>query len=421
MRCLQEEGVTPFLIPLLLRRTALTPKIRQTALEKRIKRHVIAREKTFFATTIPGFEELLHQELSSLSISPEKRITLQGGVEFKGRLPSCYLANLLLRTAHRILMRLGRFKASDFMTLRKKTEDLPWELFLSKGANPEIKVTARHSRLYHTNAVGECIEEGIRNRLASLTPLSERTTPPLVPVRIFIRALDDIFTLSLDSSGELLYRRGLKPHPAKAPLRETIAAAALLLAGYDGKKPLLDPMCGSGTFSLEAALMARNIPPGWFRDFAFMGWPAFRPRHWEFMRKEMEKNVCPLPEHPSILASDRDAASCEILAEALRHSGMNRTVSVSRRDFFDLSSSCVPGGPGLIAVNPPYGHRLGTRKESDRLFVEICGKLRKDFKGWGLALIVPGRHLLSKVSFPFRAFPIHHGGLRIYILTGTIS
>lgn len=413
-------GVTHSLVDLLSRRTVLKPKTRPTALEKRIKRHVIAREKTFFAITIPGFEGLLHKELSSLSISPEERVTLQGGVEFKGRLHSCYRANLNMRTAHRILMRLGKFRATDFMTLRKKTEDFPWELFLPQGGNPEIRVTTRHSKLYHTNAVGECIEEGIQNRLTLVTPLS-KGAPSMDPTRIFIRAFDDIFTLSLDSSGDLLYRRGLKPHPAKAPLRETIAAATLLLAGYDKKKPMLDPMCGSGTFSLEAALMARNIPPGWFRNFAFMTWPAFRPRHWEFMRQEIEKDFHPLPEQPSILASDMDPVSCQVLADTLRHTGMNGIVSVSRRDFFDLSSDSVPGGPGLLAINPPYGLRIGTRGESDRLFLEICRKLRKDFRGWDLALIVPGRHLLGRILFPFRAYPVNHGGLRIYIVTGIIS
>ncbi|MBW2304447.1 MAG: hypothetical protein JRF57_12130 [Deltaproteobacteria bacterium] len=363
----------------------------QHPFEKRIKRHVIGRKQTFFAATIPGFEPLVDMELSFLGDPSHERNVLPGGVEFKARLEGCYLANLKLRTAQRILMRIGRFKAMHFSSLRKKTAEIPWELLLNPAQRLEIHVTTKHSRLYHSGAVEGCVLAAIKGRLATQGISSTEAAPDSRTAGIFVRAQDDVFTLSLDSSGTLLHQRGIKPHKAKAPLRETIAAAALLHAGYDGTVPFLDPMCGSGTFALEAALLARNIPPGWYREFAFMSWPAF------------------------------DKRSCTLLEESLRVSRLEGTVKVLRADFFDLNPGTISGGsPGFLAINPPYGLRMGKRKESDTLFLEVCKKLQKDFRHWKLALIVPRRHLLYKVPFPLRVHPILHGGLRLSLLTGVI-
>ncbi|MFZ7112206.1 MAG: THUMP domain-containing class I SAM-dependent RNA methyltransferase [Desulfatiglandales bacterium] len=229
----------------------------------------MAGERTFFATTIPGFEGLLNSELSDLQCPPGGKTLLEGGVEFKGRLQSCYEANLKLRTAHRILMRIAGFKATNFRALQKKTEALSWALHLPPGRPLQIRVASKHSRLYHTAALEECIRKAINTRLAVAATQQNPSSLGESPL-VFVRLHKDFFSLSVDSSGDLLHRRGIKSYPAKAPIRETIAAAALLFAGYDGKRPLLDPMCGSGTFSFKAAMMARNMPPGWFRDFAFM-------------------------------------------------------------------------------------------------------------------------------------------------------
>lgn len=388
-------------------------------LEKRIKRHVIARERAFFVTTVPGFEKLLEESLNALHFPSEGLRSSEGGVECTGRLTDCYLANLKLRTAHRVLMRLTTFKADNFRRLRRKVTAFPWELFMVPGARPEMHITTRHSRLHHTTAVGDCIQEGILERLSGMTASLE-VREEISPPKVYGRALDDVFTLSLDSSGELLYKRGLKSHIARAPLRETIAAGALMLAGYDGTRPLLDPFCGSGTFSLEAALIARNIPPGWFRDFAFMTWPAFRSRQWLHLRKEAAKGISPSPAQPSIFASDIDPVSCKHLMKTLTHFGIADSIEVYRSDFFNLSSDSVPNGPGILTLNPPYGRRLGSRRQSDALFLEICLKLKKDFRGWVVALVVPRGYLLKKVSLPLQRHPFLHGGLGLHLLTGNI-
>jgi len=391
----------------------------QTPLEKRIKRHVIGRQKDFFAATAPGLEPLLYNEIISLPVSLAGVTTVQGGVEFTGPLQACYHANLKLRTANRILMRLTEFKATNFRQLKKKLSDIPWELFLNPGTVPEVNIATRHSRLYHKDAISSYFKEIIEKRLSETGVHFEKKTGSTEGA-IFVRIVDDRFSLSLDSSGTLLYKRGIKTHHPKAPIRETIAAAALILAGYDGSQVLVDPMCGSGTFAIEGAFISRNVPPGWFREFAFMKWPAFRPRQWAYMRKEIQKEFTAPQKQPRIFASDIDEIACASLEKILKKTGFSDTIQVSQTDFFDLSPAFISDRPGIVTINPPYGLRLGTPKETHALFGKICKKLKKDYQGWRLALIVPEKHLLKKVPFHLTPHTIYHGGLHVMLLTGTI-
>jgi len=391
----------------------------QTPLEKRIKRHVIGRQKDFFAVAAPGLEPLLYNEIISLPVSLAGVTTVQGGVEFTGPLQACYHANLKLRTANRILMRLTEFKATNFRQLIKKLSDIPWELFLNPGTVPEVNIATRHSRLYHKDAISTHFKDIIERSLSETASSSEEKSASTEGA-IFVRIVDDRFTLSLDSSGMLLYKRGIKTHHPKAPIRETIAAAALILAGYDGSQVLVDPMCGSGTFSIEGAFISRNVPPGWFREFAFMKWPAFRPRQWAYMRKEIQKEFTAPQKQPRIFTSDIDEIACASLEKSLKKAGFSDTIQVSQTDFFDLSPAFISDRPGIVTINPPYGLRLGTPKETHALFGKICKKLKKDYQRWRLALIVPEKHLLKKVPFDLTPHTIHHGGLHVMLLTGTI-
>ncbi|WP_155318089.1 THUMP domain-containing class I SAM-dependent RNA methyltransferase [Desulfosarcina alkanivorans] len=204
-----------------------------------------------------------------------------GGVTFGGRFVDCQRANLYVRTATRVLMRIGSFLATNVRRLEKKSAGVPWELFLPPGILPEIKVRSRRSRLYHTDVISRALRQSMARRLGR-PPGSSR---PDRPQTLFVRVVEDRYTLSLDSTGAPLYKRGLKSGPARAPLRETQAAAILMAAGYDPGRPLVDPLCGSGTFSLEAAMMAKRMAPGVKRDFAFMDWPAFRESRWAFFRR----------------------------------------------------------------------------------------------------------------------------------------
>ncbi|MCU0597812.1 MAG: hypothetical protein MUE70_00965 [Desulfobacterales bacterium] len=394
-------------------------------IEKRIKRHIIGKLQSFYVSTLPGFERACLDELSHLGISVTEAKTETGGIEFSGKAHECYLANLHLRTANRILMRIETFHATNFRQLGERASQIPWELYVYGSSEIKIHVTSHKSRLIHTGAISEQIHEGISQR--SLSAYSDSETQQAErqhPQQIFIRAQDDRFTLSLDSSGELLHKRGLKVNVGKAPIRETIAAAILKIAGYDPEKPLIDPMCGAGTFSLEGAMMATRIPAGWYREFAFMGWPCFRQSRWRHIRREAEKNIKQL-DNPVIFASDKDPAVCRELENALQTLNLSGTVAVEQKDFFEVMPSDIKRPyilreKGLLVINPPYGRRLGTKAQSAKMFNEICCKLSKDFKGWRFALIAPDKELTQKISFHADRQAIFHGGLKLMLLTGRI-
>ena len=392
----------------------------ESSLTKRIKRHVIGRRRTYFVATSPGFEAICYEELSALGLSIENASVVKGGVEFDGRLQECYQANLHLRTASRILLRIDQFKASSFRQLEKKVAGIPWELYLPPTVLPDIHVTTKHCRLYHTAAIGQRFLDGISRQPLSRDFDGGGGEKTLSDLNIFVRGVDDRFTVSIDSSGNHLHKRGLKRHHGKAPIRETLAAAALRLIGYNGSEPLIDPMCGTGTFSLEAALMAKNIPPGWFREFAFMHWPSFSQKRWEYLKRQCETRFSGHPK-PVIFASDRDLSACSRLEKCLQQNHLSEIIEVSRKNFFDFLPGELTDQTGIVVINPPYGKRLGSLEESETFFMDTCDKLKQAYKGWKVVLVAPHRKIVKKMPFKLDAHPFFHGGLKPVLMTGKIS
>ena len=353
-------------------------------LEKQIKRHIIGSRQAFFAAVLPGLEALCQRELASLSETLSIEAVEAGGITFSGRLTDLYLANLHLRTAGRILLRIGTFKATNFTQLGKKSGGIGWARYLPSGAIPACNVTAHHSRLYHSQAVAQHISQAITAYWqGAQIPPGEAMGQTL-----YVRILEDRVTFSLDSSGTNLYQRGLKRHGAKAPLRETMAAGILQYAGYRPEMPLVDPMCGSGTFSLEAAMMAKKIAPGMQRDFAFMQWPAFKPRQWQHFKKVAAQKTSSPPE-PLIWASDIDQQACNALNRCIDAHALGDTVRVFQRDFFNLHPDEFNTPPGLLVINPPYGRRLAASANMKTFYRRLTAKLQRNFIGWRVALLVP--------------------------------
>ncbi len=392
----------------------------ESPLTKRIKRHVIGRRREYFAVTAPGFENICLNELRSLALENLEASGSIGGVAFKGRLQECYLANLHLRTASRVLMRIETVTATSFSQLQQKLSDISWELFLRADQVPQMHVTTRHCKLYHTEAISERTLKAIEARKKKSAFMVPNEKLPHLSQNIYVRGTDDSFTVSIDSSGDHLHKRGLKKHPGMAPLRETIAAAALLLSGYNGIKPVIDPMCGTGTFSLEAALMAKNIPPGWFREFAFMGWPAFRQTQWEYLKRQSEMHFTS-PETQLIFASDKDPSAGRRLKRCLGQHNLLDAVNVAQKNFFHFSPGELTDQTGLIAINPPYGRRMGNLAESEQFFLSICARLQQEYSGWKLILIAPSKLLEKKVPFKLKTYPLFHGGLILKLMVGIIS
>jgi putative N6-adenine-specific DNA methylase len=365
-------------------------------------------------------EHLCRMELMRIPSFGGEIAEVSGGIAFRGKLYDGYLANLHLRTASRILMRIETVTASHFSRLSKKAAEIPWELYLHPGAVPLVRVSTHHCRLYHKDAVAEIIMASVRNRLTQFVNDAPPPGDPANAPGLFIRGTDDRFSVSIDSSGDLLYKRGVKTIAGNAPVRETLAAAVLMLAGYSGSETLINPMCGSGTFAIEGAMMARNIPPGWNRSFAFMGWPAFKPAQWRHLRNAAEKNIVTGP-LPPVFAIDRTSSTCELLTRLVSSLSALDQIQVLEKDFFDLCPKDLSAEPGLVVINPPYGKRMGTRRESRLLIQDVMRKLRADYPGWRFALMVPDRSDVGVISAHWRFHTIYHGGLKLELLVGKLE
>ncbi len=391
--------------------------MKKTSFEKRIKRRVTARSHTFFASSAPGLKQLLKKEFESLPIPPDSVTMAEGGITFTGPIKVCYLANLYLGTASRITMEIAEFKAENFRTLEKKLSQVEWELYLPKNGPIQVEATTRHSRLYHTTAIEERATGIIQ---AHLQDHSQERTEPLPTQRIFIRAKDDRFHISLDTSGDLLHKRGITTLVGAAPLRATLARAILKRTGFSGNEPLVDPMCGSGNFTLEAAMMAANIPPGFYRQFAFEHFPCFSGPQWRHMKKTAEKEFR-TGKAPLIFAFDTATKLVDNLGDTVAAHPFSSFVSVGQQNFFDLVPKEFTGRTGVVVLNPPYGKRLGKKSDIEGLYREIGTKLAQDFPGWRVGIILPEPDLANLLPFSTDLHPLFHGGLEIHVATGTIG
>jgi len=391
-----------------------------SALEKRIRRHVTGREHEFFAVTAPGLETVCRRELKALDIPVSDEAPVTGGVTFRGRVHDCYRANLHLRTATRILMRLGAFHAAAFSELEKRCADIPWELYLPAGRLPDIHVTTAKSRLYHKGAIAQRIHGCIKKRFASHAAAG--TSGPGTESRameVFVRSVRDRFVISIDSSGELLHKRGLKTHTGRAPLRETLAAAALIQNGYAAGDLLVDPMCGSGTFTLEAAMISAGIPAGWFREFAFFDWPCFRPPRWGDIRRSAEAAILH-PEKKRIFASDADGASFPALRQEIARIHATGAVTIGQRDFFDTVGRDFPAPTGTIVLNPPYNRRMGTPTRIGKFYRQVRDHLVAAYPGWRVSVYCPNMAADHFAPILTTRLTVPQGGLTLALLTGTI-
>ena len=301
-----------------------------------------------FAITPPGVEQLTAAELAGLGIAPEG--TEPGGVAFTATTRQLYAANLGLRTAGRVVVRLAEFPARAFYELERKAGRVPWGAVLAPGGAARFRVSSRKSRLYHL--------DGIAQRLAAVAGGPAGGTADDEAQLFLVRVLRDVVTISADSSGPLLHRRGYRLATAKAPLRETLAAAILLGAGDREDWAFADPFCGAGTLPIEAALLRRRIAPGLLRSFAFERWPGFDVEAWRALREGARRRILPRAGAP-ILGSDRDAGAIAAAVANAGRAGVAEDIVFEQRPF---SGARPPAATGLLASNPPYGVRVGDRR-----------------------------------------------------------
>lgn len=360
--------------------TSLTPH----GLERRLKRHLLKEPQQFLAITTPGFEHLLERELVHLGITVTSKTT--GGVEFCGPLDLVYLTNLHLRTANRILMRISSFTARSYPELYNKCGRISWELYT--GFNDEISfsVSSRNSRLHHSEHISDAVFGAIRDYMnRSGIALSQSKESAL---RFHVRFADDICTVSIDTSGELLYKRGYRIETGIAPIRETTASALLMESQWDRYSVVADPLCGSGTFMLEAILMAINRAPGINRKFAFLSWPSFNDQRYERFRREAvarEKTDISV----RFIASDISENAVSAARENTKRLGISDLLILRQQDC--LNFDCGIGSPGLIISNLPYGKRVGAGMEIYEFYKRFGNHLRKACGGWKYGFVVADR------------------------------
>jgi len=385
-----------------------------------------------YVVCTPGLEPVTKGELKKLGLFSEENAPPPGkpagklpaaegtgGIEGHGTLKDIYRANLNLRTATRILLTIGEFPVRAFPALRQKTAHLPWERFLKPGQPVALRVACHRSRLYHTGAVAEYTAKALADRLGKdprIQKAKEEDAAEL-PQLIGVRIEDDICSLSLDSSGALLYRRGYRLATAKAPIRETLAAGMVLASGWDRRSPLLDPFCGAGTIAIEAAMMALDRKPGEARHFAFMDWPNFSPEIWKEVSAERTARIPGPP--PIILASDRDAGAIRAAEENARRAGVAEAVSFSRRAFSTMEA---PARKGWVVTNPPYGLRTKSGKDLQNMYRVFGRILKEKYAGWKIAMLGDNPALARATGIPFDAgIPVFHGGLKVRLYRGLIE
>jgi putative N6-adenine-specific DNA methylase len=356
----------------------------------------------FYAIASPGLEQVCADELAAIGTAPVG--IGRGGVEFAGRLADLYRANLQLRTASRVVVRFGRFRCRSFPDLYRQAIRLPWGRFVCAGTPLQCRVTCRNSRLLHSGRVADTLQAAA-NHAMGRDELPVGASAQLLLARV----ADDVVELSVDSSGALLHRRGYRTSVAAAPLRETLAAGVLKLLGWDGSEPLADPLCGTGTFLLEGALVAGCHAPGLAREFAFMRWPGYRPGLWGQLCEEARRGerLCPT----AISGGDADAGALAAASANLERAGLAAAVALQHRP---LSSQPVHAGHGLVVCNPPYGKRLTTVEPLVDYFAGLGRELQRAYPGWRKALLCPDPRLAHATGLPLREVArLDNGGLRV--------
>jgi len=317
-----------------------------------------------------------------------------------------YLANLWLRSATRVLVRVGEFQARDFPTLFKRLQRLPWGRFVKPGTEPVVRVVCHRSRLSHSGRVAETCRDAIAKALGATTASAGKAT-------VYLRMDEDRCQVSIDSSGELLHRRGYRQANVAAPLRENLAAGCLLALGYDGSLPLIDAMTGSGTFAIEAALIALQRAPGMTRQFAFMDWPKYRHGLWQQLLQEAktgEKNELPA----AILAIDSNPRAIEAAEQNFKATNLTDKIALACQSMQTLIKEQANG---LLICNPPYGERIGRTATLQALYKDLGRVYGETFAGWQGALVCPDSELIRSTGVPFEPLlRFSNGGIRVALL-----
>jgi putative N6-adenine-specific DNA methylase len=356
------------------------------------------------AKTLFGFEQILANELHELGV-PEVEL-LTRAVKYQADQELMYKSNLYLRTAIKILKPIASFNVNSTDMLYQQIQSIEWDEYMSTSQTFAIDGIASSEIFTHSQFLALKSKDAIVDQFRTkygVRPSVDIENPDL---RINIHIWDTTCTVSLDSSGKSLGKRGYKQQQVQAPLSEVLAAGIIIFSGWDKKSPFIDAMCGSGTFPIEAALIARNIAPGSFRSFAFENWNDFDPALWSKIKREAKRNIIPL-EDGLIQAYDIEKRAIDISWDNAQMAKVENQITFKNIDFFKTSPET---DHGMIIINPPYGQRLEDEDDIVPLYQEIGTQLKKVYNGWD-AWILSGN--LNAIKFiglkPSRKIPLFNG------------
>ncbi len=363
------------------------------------------QDTSFLAKTFYGFEPLLEKELRKLGAKNIKSINR--AVSFEGDLGFLYKANLSLRTALRILMPIGRYPVKNQTDLYRAIDRIDWSKWFSAEQSFIIDVTLFSDHFNNSLFVAQKAKDAIVDQFSKREGKRPSVTTENPDIRIQLHLQGDQLTISLDSSGNSLHQRGYRIETNIAPINEVLAAGMLLHSGWEGKTYFYDPMCGSGTLAIEAAMIACNIPPSLNRTtFSFMNWKNFDAELFEVIRNSCLSKVKEFRGH--IYASDKAPSAVRKAQENIENAGLEEYISVVRSDFFfaDRPSEV----PLHIVFNPPYGERLPI--DADVFYGKIGDTLKKEYQGCEAWFITANIEALKSVGLrPSRKIKMFNGKL----------
>ncbi|MBW3127440.1 hypothetical protein KYK14_02665 [Hymenobacter profundi] len=367
------------------------------------------------ATTQFGLEEVLADELRQLGAHIEK--VGQRAVEFSGDKQLLYEAVLWCRTAMRILVPFAGFYARDEKALYREVGRIDWQEFIGADQTFAITAVVNKSSFEHSLFVAQLTKDAIVDQFRNRTGQRPSVDVKNPDIRLHLHMLENEVTLSLDAAGDSLHRRGYRQQTNVAPLNEVLAAGLLLLTGWDGKKTLIDPMCGSGTLLTEAALIAQRIAPGLYHQgkFGFENWPDFEAALWESV--QLDARQMRLEEPQAYLAgSDISREYIELARENVAAADLEDFIRLGVRDVAEAKAPAKEA-PGIVIMNPPYGERIGQESEMEALYKTIGDTLKAGFQGYDAYIFTGNLEAAKRIGLKTsRRVPLYNGPIECRLL-----
>ena len=375
------------------------------------------KEQTeYFVTCSPGLEPVLHREVRALGFSKVEQQV--GGVKFLGTMLDAWRANLELRTAIRVLRRLERFSCPDDKTLYETAKAIDWSQFLASEGTFFVDAQCRESALDHSQFIAQRTKDAVVDSLRGASGERPSVAKDDADLRIHVHLWRDRCTLSVDTSGDSLHKRGWRKYQGFAPVSETIAAAVVLQSAWNQRAPLVDPFCGSGTILMEAAMIASGMAPGLFRVFGFEKWPGHDAWAWAKFRADSKSRI-KMPKKLKLIGCDHEHKHISGAKKNAESVGLEDNFSFEVADALDFPWK--KGWGATVVCNMPYGVRVGSPEELDQLHKEFGASLRANCSGYDFSILVGTRQFAHLLGFQkWESMPIQNGSLQCRLLAGRI-